>query len=122
MFCNSDVNIIVLTFLISLRYSEIVTVKSLKSKKKKLALTLLCYISRDIWLGNSSKLVCIDQSKFYISHTRENSKMFNITSKYFSFSNNKPPASWVTQTSRNFLTCYSCPYYSSMVYVSGFLI
>ena len=27
------------------------------------------------------------------SHTRENSKMFNITSKYFSFFNNKPPAS-----------------------------
>ena len=26
------------------------------------------------------------------SHTRENSKMFNITSKYFSFFNNKPPA------------------------------
>ena len=27
------------------------------------------------------------------SHTRENSKAFNIASKYFSFSNNKPPAS-----------------------------
>ena len=27
------------------------------------------------------------------SHTRENSKMFNITSKYFRFFNNKPPAS-----------------------------
>ena len=26
------------------------------------------------------------------SYTRENSKMFNITSKYFSFFNNKPPA------------------------------
>ena len=26
------------------------------------------------------------------SHTRENSKMFNITWKYFSFFNNKPPA------------------------------
>ena len=41
------------------------------------------------------------------SHTRENSKMFNITSKCFSFFNNKPPA-------RDFLTCYSCSYYSSM--------
>ena len=30
-------------------------------------------------------------SKF--SDTRKNSKMFNITSKYFSFFNNKPPAS-----------------------------
>ena len=27
------------------------------------------------------------------SHTRKNSKVFNITSKYFSFFNNKPPAS-----------------------------
>ena len=27
------------------------------------------------------------------AHTRESSKMFNITSKYFSFFNNKPPAS-----------------------------
>ena len=27
------------------------------------------------------------------SHTHENSKIFNITSKYFSFFNNKPPAS-----------------------------
>ena len=26
-------------------------------------------------------------------HIRENSKMFNITSKYFSFFSNKPPAS-----------------------------
>ena len=27
------------------------------------------------------------------SHIRENLKVFNITSKYFSFNNNKPPAS-----------------------------
>ena len=27
------------------------------------------------------------------SHTRENSKMFNMTSKCFSFFNDKPPAS-----------------------------
>ena len=27
------------------------------------------------------------------SYTRENSKIFHITSKYFSFFNNKPPAS-----------------------------
>ena len=26
------------------------------------------------------------------SHTREDSKMFNITSKHFSFFNNEPPA------------------------------
>ena len=28
---------------------------------------------------------------FTFSHTRENSKMFNITSNFFSFFNNKPP-------------------------------
>ena len=37
-------------------------------------------------------LICIDQSSFTFSHTREDSKMFNITSKYFSFLN-KTPAS-----------------------------
>ena len=41
--------------------------------------------------------------------------MFNITSKYFSFFNNKPPASWVTHITRDFLTSYSCSYYSSMI-------
>ena len=40
--------------------------------------------------------------------------MFNITSKYFSIFNNKPPASWVAHVTRDFITCYSCSYYSSM--------
>ena len=48
------------------------------------------------------------------SHTRGNSKMFNVTSKYFSFFNKKPPASWVAHMARDFLTFYSCSYYSSM--------
>ena len=47
-------------------------------------------------------------------YTRENSKMSSITSKHFSFFNNKPPASWVAHITRDFLTCYSCSYYSSM--------
>ena len=46
------------------------------------------------------------------SQTRENSKMSNITSKYFSFFNT---ASWVAHITRDFLTCYSCLYYSSML-------
>ena len=47
-------------------------VKSHKSKKKKLALTLFYYVSREIWLDNSKKLICTDQSRFYIfSHPRE---------------------------------------------------
>ena len=43
--------------------------------------------------------------------------MFNITSKYFSFFNNKPPAGWVAHITRNFLTCYSCSYSSSLVWL-----
>ena len=46
-------------------------------------------------------------------HTPENSK-HNITSKYFSFFNNKPHVSWVAHITRDFLTCYPCLYYSSM--------
>ena len=38
--------------------------------------------------------------------------MFNITSKNFSVFNNKPPASWVAHITKDFLTCYSCYYYS----------
>ena len=50
-----------------------------------------------------------------ISHTREKSKMFDITSKYFTFFKNTPPATWVAHTTRNFITCYSCSYYSFMM-------
>ena len=54
------------------------------------------------------------------SHTRENSKMFSITSKYFSFFNNKPPASWVVHITRDFLTCYSCSYCNFMFWNTNF--
>ena len=37
-----------------------------------------------------------------------------MTSKYFSFFNDKSPASWVAHITRDFLPCYSCSYYSSM--------
>ena len=44
--------------------------------------------------------------------------MFNINLKYFSFFNNKPPASRVAHITRDFLTCYSCSSCSSMdVYI-----
>ena len=49
------------------------------------------------------------------SHTRENSKMLNITSNYFSFFNNKPPPISVAHITKDFLTCYSCSYCSSML-------
>ena len=54
------------------------------------------------------------------SQHRENWKIFNIISKYFSFFNNKPPTSWVPHITRDFLTCYSCSYYSSMLKVNNF--
>ena len=66
-------------FLVSLKYREIITIKtlilykksfffikSLENKKKKLALTSIYCVSQEIWLGNSKKLICIDQSRFYI--------------------------------------------------------
>ena len=62
--------------------------KSLKSKKKKLALTLFYYLSQEMWLSNSRKLIYTDQSRFYNFSHPENSKMFNMTSKYFSFLSN----------------------------------
>ena len=90
-------------------------IKSLKSKKKKLTLTSFYYVSRETCLGNSKKLICIDQLRCCIfSHPRE-FKMFNITSKYFSYFHNKPPASWVAHITRDFLPCYSCSYCSYMI-------
>ena len=48
------------------------SLKTKKKNKKKLALTSNYYVSQEIWLGNSKKLICIDQSRFYIfSHPRE---------------------------------------------------
>ena len=95
------------------------SLKFLKSKKKNPAPNSFCYVRRDIWLGQSKKLICIDKSRFYMFSYRENSKMFNTTSKYFSFFKKTPPASWVAhittcKKTRGFLTCYSCSYYSSM--------
>ena len=45
--------------------------------------------------------------------------MFNISSKYFSFFNNKPPVGWAVHIARGFLTCYSCSYDSSMVWLTS---
>ena len=43
------------------------------------------------WAIQKSLFVQTNQDSTF-SHTREISKMFNITSKYFSFFNDKPPA------------------------------
>ena len=44
-----------------------------------------------VWAIQKSLLAWTNQDSTF-SHTRENSKMFDITSKYFSLFNNKPPA------------------------------
>ena len=44
------------------------------------------------WAIQESLLAQTNQGSTF-SHIRDSSKLFNITSKYFSFLNNKPPAS-----------------------------
>ena len=96
-------------FLVSLKYREIISVKtvtffknlyffSLKVLKarKNLALTLFYCVSRELcfimsgekygWAIQKSLFAKTDGHSTF-SHTRENSKMFNITSKYISFLN-----------------------------------
>ena len=108
---NHNIYILIVTRLFKLYFF----IKRLQSKKKKLVLTSFYYVSWEIWLGNSKKLICIDQSGLYIfSHPRQ-LKTFKITSKYSSFFNNKQPASWVAHITGVFLACYSCSYYSSML-------
>ena len=68
-------------------------IRILKSKKKKLALTLFYCLSQETSLDDSCKRIYKKQSRFYNFFTWQNSKMFSITSKYFSIFNNKPPAS-----------------------------
>ena len=68
--------------------------KNLNSQTHQLTLTLFYCLINEIRLGDSA-----------IPHTRENSKMFNITSNYFSNFNTMPPASWAVHMKRNFLTC-----------------
>ena len=75
-------DIIMVTTVRLCRLNFIFLMKSLESKKEKLALILFHYLSREIWLGDSWPL---RPMKTTISHTRKNSKMFNI--KYFSFDN-----------------------------------
>ena len=48
-------------------------------------------VDKNGWTIQKSLLAQTNQDSTF-SRTRENSKMFNITSKYFSFFNNKPTA------------------------------
>ena len=49
-------------------------------------------VEKDGWAIQKSLFAETSQDSIF-SHIHENSKIFNKTSKYFSFFNNKPPAS-----------------------------
>ena len=53
-------------------------------------------IEKDGWAVQKSLFTQTNQDSTF-SHTRENSNIFNMPSKYFSFFNNKPPVSWMAQ-------------------------
>ena len=58
-------------------------------------MALTCFImlvEKYGWAIQKSLFAETDQNSTF-SHTRENLKMFNTTSKYLGFFNNKPPAS-----------------------------
>ena len=79
-------------FLVLVKYRQIITVKSLQSKKKEAGTNFIMLVEKYGWAIQKSLFAETNQDSTF-SHTRENSKMFNITLKYFSFFNNKPPAS-----------------------------
>ena len=78
--------------------TDIIMVKTV-TLYKKLFFSLKVLKARKEAGTNFILLYNINQDSTF-SHTRENSKIFNITSKYFSFFNKKPPASWVTHITR----------------------
>ena len=54
----------VFLFKVFLKYREIITIKSVKNKKKKLGQTVFYYVRQEIWLDNSKKLISRDQPRF----------------------------------------------------------
>ena len=95
-------------------------IRVLKSKIKKLTLTFLYCLGQETWLDISWNLIYISQSRFYNFFHVAKFKIFNITSKYFSIFNNRPPASWVAHITKDFLRFYSCSYYKSLFSVKAF--
>ena len=79
-------------------------IKVLKSKKKKLALILFHCLSHCL----RNMIGWFMKTYLHKPVPWEKSKMFNITWKYLSIFNNKPPTIRVAHVTRDFLTCYSC--------------
>ena len=91
--------------------------KSLKSKKKKLALTSFYCLSRELGFSNSWKLNSIGHSRFCnFWHSVEFKNIFQHNFKVNQQFNNKPPASWFVYITGDILTRHSCSYYSSMLW------
>ena len=61
----------------------ILTLRILKSKKKKLALTFFYCLGQDTWLDDLWKFIYLNQSRSYNFFDVKNPKISNITSKYF---------------------------------------
>ena len=68
-----------------------------------------------MWMMIHENLFTSTNQDTAISFMWENSKIFKISVKYFSIFYNKPPASCVAHITRDFLTSYSCLYYSSVI-------
>ena len=137
MFCKSNVNKTVYFFIL-LKYRKIITVKTVTLHKKLYFFIFFFFKKKktgtNFILLSQLKNMVEQLKKAYLHRpikilhffrTRENSKVFSITSKYFSFRNNflKPPASRVAHITRDFFRHYSFSYYSSMQHRSAcFLI
>ena len=68
-------------------------IKIPKSKKEKLAQISFYCLGQEIWLGNLENLFAKTNQDSTVSYTQNNSKLFNLTLKYFSIFNNTPTES-----------------------------
>ena len=84
--------------------------KTKKTKKREAGtnFVLLCQ-SRNM-VGQTNKVYLRRSTK--ILHFSTPARIQKCLT-WFSFFNKKPTASWVAHIQRDFLTCYSCSYYSS---------
>ena len=75
----------------------------LQEKEEKEAGTHFVLLSQSRNMTEDSwKLICINQLTFYNFF-----QVVQVTLKYFSIFNNKPPVSWVAHSTRKFLECSS---------------
>ena len=81
-------------------------------KRSRLYLYFIVLVKKYDW--RMIKTFFTDESRLYFFSARD---FKNVSRKFkmFLHFNNKQPASWVAHTANDFLTCYSCSYYSSMV-------